>query len=84
MSANVASSNFLLGRFAAFYEEVAQVKLAIQKGELVRLLQPGDPHGEMAAHQTVERIAHRLLAVLDRQSRDVQAAATGADRKSVV
>ena len=79
MSANVASSNFLLGRFAAFYEEVAQVKLAIQKGELVRLLQPGDPHGEMAAHQAVERIAHRLLAVLDRQSRDVQAAATGAE-----
>lgn len=78
MSAN-AASNFLLGRFAAFYEEVARIKLAILKGELVRLLQPDDPHAEMEPHQMAERIAHRLLTVLDRQSRDVQAAATSAE-----
>ncbi|SFS13614.1 type VI secretion system protein ImpK [Dyella sp. OK004] len=79
MSANAAASNFLLGRFAAFYEEVARIKLAILKGEVVRLLQPDNPHAEMEPHQMAERIAHRLLTVLDRQSRDVQAAATSAE-----
>jgi type VI secretion system protein ImpK len=79
MSVNAAASNFLLARFSAFYEEVARIKLAILKGELVHLLQPDNPHAEMEPHQKAERNAHRLLTVLDRQSRDVQAAATGAE-----
>jgi type VI secretion system protein ImpK len=79
MSANEAAPSFLLARFAAFYEEVAQIKLAILKGGLVRLLDPANPHAEMPPHEMAERIAHRLLTVLDRQSRDVQAAATGAE-----
>lgn len=79
MSANAAASNFLLGRFSSFYEEIARIKLAILKGELMRLLEPDNPHAEMDPDQMAERIAHRLLVVLDRQSRDVQAAATGAE-----
>ncbi|HEY4146934.1 DotU family type IV/VI secretion system protein [Pinirhizobacter sp.] len=79
MSANIAAANFLLGRFSAFYEEMARIKLAILKGELVGLLQPDNPHAEMEPHQLAERIAHRLLVVLDRQSRDVQGTATGAE-----
>lgn len=71
--------SFLLGRFAAFYEDVARIKLAVQRGELMRLLQPAAPHAEMAAHDLAALVAARLLGLLDRQARDVAATATEAE-----
>jgi type VI secretion system protein ImpK len=79
MSTNDAAPSFLLARFSAFYEEVARIKLAAQKGELARMLQPAEPHEQIEPHQMAERVSRRLLAVLDRQSRDVVAAATEAE-----
>jgi type VI secretion system protein ImpK len=70
---------FLLGRFAAFYEDVARIKLAAQKGELSRLLRPDRPHETLEPHDLAERVASRLLDVLDRQARDVAAASTEAE-----
>ncbi|MBB3228075.1 type VI secretion system protein ImpK [Luteibacter sp. Sphag1AF] len=82
MVTSIASPSFLLARFAAFYEEVAKIKLAAQSGDLVRLLQPDDPHAAIDAHQLAERVSTRLLGVLDRQSRDVVAAATEAELRA--
>ncbi len=70
---------FLLARFAAFYEEVARIKLAAQNGELVRLLQPDDPHGQIDPESLAERVANRLLNMLDLQRREVLATATQAE-----
>ena len=44
MASVTRSRSFLLNCFSGFYEEVARIKLAIDKGELVRLLQPKAPH----------------------------------------
>lgn len=74
--------SFLLGRFAAFYEEVAQIKHAARHDELVRLLEPGTPHAQIEPHELAERVANRLLALLDRQAQDVAAVASEAEKKA--
>jgi type VI secretion system protein ImpK len=79
MNGNDTSSTFLLSQFAAFYEEVAQIKQAAHQGELVRLLQPQEPHAEIDPHDLAERVARRLLSILDRQTRDVVNVATEAE-----
>lgn len=66
-----AGRTSLLSYFARFYEEVARIKLASDKGELVRLLQPEAPHVQVDAHELAERVSKRLLEVLDRQTRKI-------------
>ncbi|MDE2154554.1 MAG: DotU family type IV/VI secretion system protein [Xanthomonadaceae bacterium] len=68
--------------FADFYEEVARIKLAVQRGELARLLQPQSPHVPIEPRDQAERVANRLLAVLDRQSHAVAAVATDAEMEA--
>ncbi len=69
----------LLGRFAAFYETVAEVKLAAQRGDLERLLQPDTPHAVLSAHDLAARVSAYLLDVLDKQKHEVVASATEAE-----
>src|SRR3569623_487350 len=71
--------SFLLGRFSAFYEDVARIKLAARQGELARLLDPKAPHVQIEPHELAERVANRLLALLDRQAHEVAATATEAE-----
>jgi type VI secretion system protein ImpK len=71
--------SFLLGRFAAFYEDVARIKLAARRGELARLLDPATPHAQIEPHELAERVANRLLGLLDRQAHEVAAMATAAE-----
>ncbi|HEV7776989.1 MAG TPA: DotU family type IV/VI secretion system protein [Luteibacter sp.] len=66
--------SFLLSRFAAFYEEVAEIK--VHAGDMAGLLQPDKPHEEIEPHAMAERIAARLLAVLDTQAHEVANTAT--------
>ncbi|HUA79887.1 MAG TPA: DotU family type IV/VI secretion system protein [Dyella sp.] len=75
------SRSFLLGCFAGFYEEVARIKLAAHSGGLVRLLQPDAPHEQIEPHDLAERVAKRLIDVLEGQQRMV-AAATPAEQKA--
>ena len=69
----------LLGRFAAFYETVAEVKLAVRKGELVRLLRPDTPHEPLSPHDQAARVGALLLDVLDRQKHEAMATYTEAE-----
>lgn len=75
------SRSFLLSCFAGFYEEVARIKLAAHSGGLVRLLQPDAPHEQLAPHDLAERVAKRLIGVLESQQRQV-AKATPAEQKA--
>jgi type VI secretion system protein ImpK len=72
----------LLTCFATFYEEVARLKLAIENKDLVRLLQPEKPYAAIEAQELAERISHRLLAIVDQQSRDIAAQATDAEMEA--
>ena len=74
--------SFLVTRFAGFYEEVARIKVAVEKGELARLLQPDSPLEQIAPSDQAERVANRLLAILDRQTRVVAAVATEAEMEA--
>jgi type VI secretion system protein ImpK len=79
MSPAAQPYSFLLGRFSAFYEDVARIKLAVRRGELARLLEPAAPHAQIEPHELAERVANRLLALLDRQGHEVAATATEAE-----
>jgi type VI secretion system protein ImpK len=70
---------FLLACFADFYEEVARIKLAIEKRTLVQLLQPAAPHAQIEADDLAERVSKRLFSLLDRQKREVAVDATDAE-----
>lgn len=74
------SRSFLLSCFAGFYEEVARIKLAANSGGLVRLLQPDAPHEQIEPHDLAERVAKRLIEVLEGQERLV-ATVTPAEQK---
>ncbi|NKZ40182.1 MULTISPECIES: DotU family type IV/VI secretion system protein [Oleiagrimonas] len=71
--------NFLLEHFSAFYEELARIKQAARSQELTRLLEPDTPHAEIDPHVMAERVAARLLAVMDAQMHEVRGTATGAE-----
>ncbi|KGI78270.1 DotU family type IV/VI secretion system protein [Oleiagrimonas soli] len=71
--------NFLLEHFSAFYEELARIKQAARSQELTRLLEPDRPHAEIDPHAMAERVAARLLAVMDAQMHIVRGMATGAE-----
>ena len=79
MPTGAPAYTFLLGRFAAFYEDVARIKLAAQGGELSRLLRPEHPHEAIEPHDLAEAVANRLLNVLDRQASSVAASSTEAE-----
>lgn len=76
MSAAAPIYSFLMARFAAFYEEVAQIKRAAQNDDLVRFLQPDNPHGHIEPAVLAEMVANRLLVVLDLQQCELKASAT--------
>lgn len=81
MPAADVSRTSLLSYFARFYEEVARIKLAAEKDELTRLLQPEAPHEQIDAHELAERVSKRLLDMLDRQTRKLTIA-TGAEEEA--
>lgn len=79
MPAYPSGRSFLLTHFAAFYEEIARIKLAVREGRLVRLLTPETPHAELPPEELAERVSARLLAILDRQQHEVATRATEAE-----
>lgn len=69
----------LLGRFAAFYEQVAELKLAARKETLASMLLPDAPHVVLSAHDMAARVSAYLLDVLDKQGREVVSVSTEAE-----
>jgi type VI secretion system protein ImpK len=76
MSATSPVHSFLLARFAAFYEEVARIKVAIDDDTLVAMLRPDNPHADIEPHEMAERVAIYLLGILDKQLHEVTNGAT--------
>lgn len=76
-----APSWFLLASFADFYEEVASIKLASQRGELASLLASAD--GKPPAHprEFAARVCGRLEALLRRQAAEVRRLRTATEAR---
>ncbi|MDQ1812076.1 DotU family type IV/VI secretion system protein [Massilia sp. CCM 9210] len=73
---------FLLGHFSEFYEEVASIKQSFLDGTLLSSLALGDEAPPSHPSDVAARVAGGLLAILARQSRQVQSHASAMEAQA--
>lgn len=73
------SNNFLIGRFAEFYEEVVRIKLATHDGRLQVYLADADQAPNVSGAQLAAMVSSRLYGRLMQQARAVRASSGDAE-----
>lgn len=81
MHSHAADPPFLLGCFADFYQEVANLKLVIAQGRLPAYLSVGDETPPTRGAELAVRVSARLEALLRQQTRAAGQTSSRADMK---
>lgn len=82
MRDEVSSPSFLLGCFAAFYEEIASIRLALAEGRLPAYLATGDETPPTLGADLAARVSARLADLLRQQARAVRRDGTAMEVKA--